>query len=1129
MPARTLAVVAVTLCVIVLAACGGGGGPVISKPAPTEPTDPGPSGVTIALPQNHGLSAGEIRVVPGASRELGNVVVSCPAGGAACAVTVAADGTAGYARTGGVPTIAVAHGSWNLPPGHGLSAGEIRVASGASRALGNVVVSCPADGAACVATVAADGTASYVRTGGVPTIMAAYGSWSLPPGHGLAAGEIRVATGASRELGNVVVSCPAGGAVCVATVAADGSASYARTGGVPTVVAAYGSWNLPPGHGLAAGEIRVASGASRELGNVVVSCPAGGAVCVATVAADGSASYARTGGVPVVAAAHGSWDLPPGHGLAAGEIRVAPGASRELGNVVVSCPVDGAACVVTVATDGTASYARIGGVPNVAAAYGSWSLPPGHGLSAGEIRVVPGASRALGNVVVSCPAGSAACVVTIAADGSASYARTGGVPTVAVAHGPWTLPPGHGLAAGEIRVAPGTSRELGNVVVSCPAGSAACVVTIAADGSASYARTGGVPSIAVAYGSWDLPLGHGLAAGEIRVAPGASRELGNVVVSCPAGGAACVATVAAGGTASYARTGGVPTVMAAYGSWTLPPGHGLAAGEIRVAPGASRELGHVVVSCPAGGAACVATVAADGTASYVRTGGTPSVAIWGYAQDNPTAQDLLDHWNDPQTLRSALALSGLSRSDTAERKQDLHALLDVANGDPGNAGVRFRNVRPENMEIIGERDGITYGQWKGGPAGTLDIEFDFRFVHGYDSELMRAGMEREGKLWSWRLKDTFEEHVIKRGSRIHVSHPKYVSLNQDVPVDGLLVFVFEEPSVWAGAPAQPTRPNVNHFQPLWGGVRYPDLGPIVEALGHDPMTRVWAMAHELGHILGVGGWNTLIDAPSGEHLINRENHTFEGPEATRANNGQPVPFQWWFEERKMAVAPGTPGATPDYGHLGVCDSLMSYGATCADGETVPSVPAEIDFAFLADIGYEVLDASTASEPEVYGWGAWGRYSGWGAGVQRTLWLSAEDKFVDRLRAGADAFGIAPGTALADNSALMGAVTWTGSLIGVDLGQDMLPPVLGDAQLRVELSSLRGTARFDDLTVFVENEAAPFRSPSVEHAIEVTGNTFSDADNRISGGFYGGAHEEMAGVLNDRRPDVNLVAGFGGKR
>ena len=163
--AQTLATVAVA---ISLAACGGGGSDPVGG-GPVDPVTP-PGGMSLTLPPGHGLSAGEIRVAPGASRELGNVVVSCPAGGAACVVTVLADGTAGYDRTGGVPGVTVAYGSWSLPPGHDLSAGEIRVASGASRGLGNVVVSCPAGGPACVVTVAADGTASYERTGGVPTV-----------------------------------------------------------------------------------------------------------------------------------------------------------------------------------------------------------------------------------------------------------------------------------------------------------------------------------------------------------------------------------------------------------------------------------------------------------------------------------------------------------------------------------------------------------------------------------------------------------------------------------------------------------------------------------------------------------------------------------------------------------------------------------------------------------------------------------------------------------------------------------------------------------------------------------------------------------------------------------------------
>ena len=117
---------------------------------------------------------------------------------------------------------------------------------------------------------------------------------------------------------------------------------------------------------------------------------------------------------------------------------------------------------------------------------------------------------------------------------------------------------------------------------------------------------------------------------------------------------------------------------------------------------------------------------------------------------------------------------------------------------------------------------------------------------------------------------------------------------------------------------------------------------------------------------------------------------------------------------------------------------------------------------MADIGYEVLDAETASEPELYGYGAWGRYSAWGAGVERVLEYVDDGSDVssqDQLRAGADAFGIAPSTSLTDEFASQGTpqgiVTWSGSLIGVDLGSAHLAPVFGDAEVTVDLASLEG--------------------------------------------------------------------------
>ena len=58
-------------------------------------------------------------------------------------------------------------------------------------------------------------------------------------------------------------------------------------------------------------------------------------------------------------------------------------------------------------------------------------------------------------------------------------------------------------------------------------------------------------------------------------------------------------------------------------------------------------------------------------------------------------------------------------------------------------------------------------------------------------------------------------------------------------------------------------------------------------------------------------------------------------------------------------------------------------AYCSD-RRVTYRPSELDFAYLDDIGYEILDAATASEPELYGFGAWARYSVWGVGVERTI-------------------------------------------------------------------------------------------------------------------------------------------------
>ena len=633
-----------------------------------------------------------------------------------------------------------------------------------------------------------------------------------------------------------------------------------------------------------------------------------------------------------------------------------------------------------------------------------------------------------------------------------------------------------------------------------------------------------------------LPAGHGLSAGEITVAAGVSEEHGNVVVTCPAGGGACVLRVSADGTAEYDRTGGIPGVTPALAAWELPRGHGLRAGEITVAAGATERHGNVVVTCPAGEGACVLRVSADGTAMFERTGGTPAfmLAHRVHVRDNPSAEDLLDHWNHPERLREKLGLSAVDPSDLAGRRNALAQLIRTAAGPPAETGTLLRNTWPDNIEIIGERNGITYGRWTGGPAGTLNIEFDWRFAPNFDAET-RARMERAGKSWSWRLRDDFGRRAIQQGGRIRANDGEFI-LDGDVVADDVLIFVFDAgESRSSSAGGYRAELYLDDYEP-WLGTLH---------LSRNHVDGSDLMAHEIGHVLGIGGtvrFQGSLAPPSVERYINTMDHTFEGPEARRTNGGVGVPYQWRLRDSGDVVPPHTPGAEVDYGHLGVCSSLMAY---CRKRAEV-YVPAEIDFAYLDDIGYDILDTETASEPELYGYGAWGRYSAWGAGVERTIdseLITVEErvdqfttryrqyiKETDTLRAGADAFGMPPSSTLADAAtSLQGGATWSGSLIGVDLGRPMLPPVFGDAELRVELSSLRGTALFDDLTVFVDDTASAFRASSLEYAIEVAGNAFSDRDGVVRGGFFGPAHEEMAGVLDDRAPDVDLLAGFGGER
>ena len=158
---------------LVLAACGGGGGPTTEVP-------------TLALPAGHAIPADTYTIPAGETRMLGNAEVSCPQGEAACVLIVGSSTatTGTYEAMGGTPTIMPARASVNLPGGHGIPADTYTIQAGDSRMLGNVDISCPSGGMACLLTVASSSatTGTYAETGGKPTVAPALASVNLPGG-----------------------------------------------------------------------------------------------------------------------------------------------------------------------------------------------------------------------------------------------------------------------------------------------------------------------------------------------------------------------------------------------------------------------------------------------------------------------------------------------------------------------------------------------------------------------------------------------------------------------------------------------------------------------------------------------------------------------------------------------------------------------------------------------------------------------------------------------------------------------------------------------------------------------------------------------------------------------------------
>ena len=481
---------------------------------------------------------------------------------------------------------------------------------------------------------------------------------------------------------------------------------------------------------------------------------------------------------------------------------------------------------------------------------------------------------------------------------------------------------------------------------------------------------------------------------------------------------------------------------------------------------------------------------------------------------NPNALDIAEHWRDPNLIGDALGIDADTEAGTA----GLAAARAGAKPAGNTSRTILRNVAPASIAPMGTSNGVTVGHWRDGPAGTMDIDFDWRaFPHASAEE--RAVMERAGREWSRRIATNVASGTIEAGTTIRFEEglgdqppPKGTAVIDETIMadDSYIIFLFD------GGEGSEQRSRGGQDRQYEDGVRVRVYGRVATARRHATSRQV--ATHEVGHAIGIASFRSTR-SPAHDYF-DAQSHTFNGPNAMRANGGQPVPLQWLDVERNP-VAPRTPGATRDGAHLGVCTSVMAY---CSRAQGIKG-PQEIDFAVLEDLGYTLLDADEAAEPEVYGFGAWGRYSAWGTGVERQI---DHETGADHTRANADAFGVEPPEAFAETIIeAVGSASWSGNLIGVDRSTPDLAPVVGSATLELELETLHGEARFEGLTTVRDGETAMFRHSALNYRVSLDENAFTDADGRVAGALYGPGHEEMAGVLDDDRSDVELLGAFGG--
>ena len=556
-------------------------------------------------------------------------------------------------------------------------------------------------------------------------------------------------------------------------------------------------------------------------------------------------------------------------------------------------------------------------------------------------------------------------------------------------------------------------------------------------------------------------------------------------------------------------------------------------------PGAGITLGTIGpldVSDARGGGHGEDEPAAAPSTSTVSAGGRPA----GHSRENATAADLLDHWGHRRVQGIVEALSLRSPAPEADAA-DLRALHATASATSNLAvGAEIR--------VLGTRRGVTWGRWTEGPADTLSITFDLSaagpVMQRYPG--FRAMVERAGKAWSHRIADTwaawrrpggvFKGWLID-GPDSHT--PAHVDAGGELST-GLEIDIRDDdiPGDFPGWAVPGHGPPGQSWEPRFAPIEIDRdfLREYPRAAGESTLFE--ALTHEIGHALGA--WHGGPGSSRYAAYTDIEAGTWTGPNVV-AMHGGPAPFQdesdplAWVEGERSALA-----TRFDFGHSGVCASLMAY---CASNAPQPVfVPHDIDFAFLADLGMTVLEET--GRPETYGLAGWTGHAAFTLAVSRDLRIDLGDAWsgggrsyrhqrpldvTDIIEVQADAFGHRSAGGLAvsyPEKGLLGTVRYAGGLIGAAIDRAWMPPVTGDAALALDLGTLDGTASFTSLAVHTGGVSRTFAGGALHYPLALDGNAIvgTDTSSTLRADFYGTGHQDAAGTLHD--PDAGLLASFG---